>query len=233
MFGTCLANISSWEVVDVRSLTTRIPRLIRRHWILIVLTCVGVMWTSAVPSLVAVDEPAGLGRPEMAQAAESEAANTTAVNAAYDRFLKGFERLKSRADRRHRLASEITQAARKHHIDADLLFAVIAVESRFDPNAVSSGGAHGLGQVLFSTAKAVAPHAVHRPSDLHNVRQNLDVTARYLKQLLDEWDGDVRDALLAYHAGPEGPKERGPNPYVERVQTYIAAIKEDRNEAAG
>ncbi len=210
-----------------------IPLVLCRHWAIVMFACLGLMSTSTIPSRLADGEPPVSAQPEMAQAAEADGASTAATDTAYDRFLQRFERLRDRAERRHRLASAIIRAARKNDIDADLLFAVIAVESRFDPNAVSSVGARGLGQVMFSTAKSVAPHAVRHPSDLRNVRKNLDVTARYLKQLLDEWDGDVRDALLAYHGGPSAPKKRGPDRYVERVQTYLTALKEDLDEAAG
>ncbi len=154
--------------------------------------------------------------------------SSTAPDPVYDRFLQRF--IRAHAKQRQYLEREIKRAATKNDVDPDLLFALIAVESRFDPKAVSPEGARGLGQVLFSTGKAVAPKIVRRPKDLHSVRHNLTVTARYLKQLLDEWDGDIRAALLAYRDGPAGPQEHGPDRYVKRIQTYIASLKEERGD---
>jgi soluble lytic murein transglycosylase-like protein len=219
-----------WSMIlRVRFRTDAVPTCRR-----ILLICSLVSSAAVFPShLVEAEKLDDLRQPTVApekRANGSPAKMSVRPDPVYDRFLQQF--LRGQAAKRQYLAREVSRAAASNHVDPDLLFALIAVESRFDPKAVSSGGARGLGQVLFSTAKAVAPNVVHRPSDLHSVRHNLIVTARYLKELLDEWDGDVRSALLAYRDGPAGPQERGPDAYVNRIKTYVASLKEDREEVA-
>ncbi len=145
----------------------------------------------------------------------------------YDEFLKEFKRLRGDAARRRYLTAQVLAASAEHHVDPDLLFALIAVESRFDSKAVSPKGARGLGQMMFRTARSVAPREVGRPEDLHNVPRNLYATALLLRQLMDEGNGDLREALRVYHGGSgiRNGKGRDSNEYVARVSTYYAYLK--------
>jgi soluble lytic murein transglycosylase-like protein len=145
----------------------------------------------------------------------------------YDEFLKEFKSLRGNEGHRRYLAGQVLAAAAEHYIDADLLFALIAAESNFDSNAVSSKGARGLGQMMFATARAVAPTIVRRAADLHDVPRNLYATALHLRQLLDEHDGDLRAALRTYYAGPKSRygKRLGWDQYMARVSTYYANLK--------
>ncbi len=145
----------------------------------------------------------------------------------YDDFLQHFRHLRANAARRRYLAGEIVRAATHNHIDPDLLFAVVAMESEFNSTARSAKGARGLGQIMFPTAHAVAPRLVRRPNDLYSVRRNLSVTAFYLRRLLIESDGDLQEALAAYHYGPAEahPARRGESAYVGRICTYFASLK--------
>jgi soluble lytic murein transglycosylase-like protein len=151
-----------------------------------------------------------------------------------DQFLQGFRPLREDAARRHALAGEITTAATAHGLDPDLLFALVAVESRFNSTAVSRKGARGLGQLMFPTARAVAPTLVHRPGDLYSVRRNLTVTARHLSELLTEQDGDLRAALTAYHLGRHAGHRarREEDRYVGLVCTHYASLKVKRGYEA-
>ena len=121
----------------------------------------------------------------------------------------------------------IRQAAEKYKLPEALLLAVMAVESNFDSAAVSRKGARGLGQVMFPTARAVAPTLIHEPEDLYDVRRNLAVTARHLRDLLIAVDGDLRAALTMYHRGPHNPHlpKHGDDRYVGLICTYYSSLK--------
>ena len=84
-------------------------------------------------------------------------------------------------------------------------------------------------QLMFSTAREVAPARVHQPEDLYNVPRNLFIAARYLRRLLIESSGDLGAALNAYHAGPSGASHvHKESPYVARVCTHFASLKARR-----
>ena len=112
----------------------------------------------------------------------------------------------------------ITAASAKYALDEALIRAVISAESAFDPLAVSRAGAMGLMQLMPALA---AEMGVTDPFD---PRQNIFGGSRYLKQLLDAYDGDVTLALASYNAGP-GAVERynGVPPYPE-TQHYVKTI---------
>ncbi len=143
----------------------------------------------------------------------------------YDQFVKEIASRKDAADRRH-LATEIVTAANDCQIDPDLLFSLVAVESHFNKRALSRKGARGLGQVMYSTARAVAPTIIHRPADLYDVRRNLLVAGMYLRQLLIKYEGNLLAALTAYRDGKAGHESRWRmNHYVSRICTYFASLK--------
>ncbi len=144
-----------------------------------------------------------------------------------DQFLRQFRALREDAAQRGALAGEVVIAATRNRLDPDLLFALVAVESGFERTAMSPKGARGLGQVMFPTARAVAPALVRRPKDLYDVRRNLAVTARHLSTLLSEERGDLRVALTMYHMGPGSrhfPKRRDDG-YIGLICTYYASLK--------
>jgi len=146
----------------------------------------------------------------------------------YERFLSKFPAaLRVGTDRRRALAREAMTAAGRHGLDPDLLVALVSVESGFNSRAVSRRGARGLGQLLFSTARAAAPDRVRRPADLYDPGRNLEVTAEVLRGLLDSTGGDVRAALRVYYAGRGAPRalRRDGARYVARVATTYAYLK--------
>lgn len=184
----------------------------------------------AVPLLfVAAARPSAL--PASGMAPDGPGRRPSIDDPVYDHFLQRFLPFRANAARRHYLTAELMSAARQNRIDPDLLFALVAVESNFNSAAVSSKGARGLGQIMFPTGRAVAPMIVRRPGDLYSVPQNLYVTARHLQELLIEWEGDLRAALTAYHAGSASAHVPGPaeNRYVALICTYYATLKVRRH----
>ena len=92
------------------------------------------------------------------------------------------------------------KSATQHKVAEDLLIAVSAVESDWNANARSHANAHGLMQIQWpGTAKHLG---VHRVSQLYRPCTNIDLGAKYLRELLDRYDGDERKALAAYNYGP-------------------------------
>ncbi len=114
----------------------------------------------------------------------------------------------------------IDKAAQKHNVDANLVRALIKQESNFNPSAVSNKGAMGLMQLMPGTARQLGV------SDPFDPQQNVDAGVKHLKQLLDNYNGDVRLGLAAYNAG-EGAVARnnGVPPYRE-TQNYVKRITE-------
>lgn len=112
----------------------------------------------------------------------------------------------------------IEEAAKQQSLDPKLLRAVIAQESGFRACAVSVKGAQGLMQLMPETASELG---VANPFD---PKQNVDGGARYLKQLIEKYKGDLPQALGAYNAGPETVDESGGVPDLEETREYVGAI---------
>jgi soluble lytic murein transglycosylase-like protein len=112
----------------------------------------------------------------------------------------------------------IREAAAREGVDAGLVRAVAQAESNFNPNAVSSAGAKGIMQLMDGTARSLGVTNSFDPA------QNIAGGARYLKQMLTRYGGDVRHALAAYNAGPRAvDQHRGIPPYAE-TQTYVQRV---------
>jgi soluble lytic murein transglycosylase-like protein len=119
------------------------------------------------------------------------------------------------------LAETIRETAESFDIDPQIAFGLIRAESSFRTRAVSPAGAVGLTQLLPSTARWIAPGTTR--ADLMNPETNVRVGFKYLRYLVDKYDGDEKLALTAYNRGP-GTVDRhlrqGRNPdngYVEMV----------------
>jgi hypothetical protein len=112
----------------------------------------------------------------------------------------------------------IDEAAARHHVDPNLVRALVKVESNFNPRAVSSKGAMGLMQLMPATARK---YDVRNPFD---AAQNVDAGVRHLKGLLENFGGDVSLSLAAYNAGQGAvERNRGIPPYTE-TRNYVRRI---------
>lgn len=112
----------------------------------------------------------------------------------------------------------ITMSAARHHVDPNLVRAVVKVESNFNPNAVSRKGAMGLMQLMPSTARQLK---VQNPFD---PQQNVDAGVRHLKQLLESYGGDVKLTLAAYNAGSGAVARSAGVPHYGETQNYVRRI---------
>ena len=116
------------------------------------------------------------------------------------------------------IEASIEQAAARHNVDPNLVRAVVKVESNFNPNAVSRKGAMGLMQLMPSTARQLK---VKNPFD---PEQNVDAGVRHLKQLLENYGGDVRLTLAAYNAGAGAVARSAGVPHYAETQSYVKRI---------
>ena len=115
--------------------------------------------------------------------------------------------------------AEITAAAQRNGLDPALLKALVRQESNFNPGATSPAGAMGLTQLMPATAAGLG---VTNPSD---PAQNLEGGAKYLKQQLDRFGGDVAKALAAYNAGPGAVQKYGGVPPYAETQNYVQRVQ--------
>ena len=114
----------------------------------------------------------------------------------------------------------ILRAANRHEVDPALVKAVIMVESRYDPHAISKQGAKGLMQLMPRTARALGVE------DSFNPEHNVNGGVKYLKQLLDEFDDNLKFALAAYNAGSSRVRRYRGIPPIKATQYYVNKVFE-------
>ncbi len=122
----------------------------------------------------------------------------------------------------------VEAAAKKYSMDADLITSVIAVESNFDPKAVSRKNARGLMQLLPETAAQLGVKNIDDPAE------NIDAGTRYLRDLLQKYNNDLALALAAYNAGPDKVQQYGRVPPYPETISYVRRVKRgyDKNKSS-
>lgn len=116
------------------------------------------------------------------------------------------------------MAPLIESNAKEHEVKAELLRAVIERESGFRPCAVSSKGAQGLMQLMPQTSQELG---VRDPFD---PKENVSAGAKFLKQLMDKYQGDLSKVLGAYNAGASAVDQAGGVPEIPETRDYVDAI---------
>ena len=121
----------------------------------------------------------------------------------------------------------VEAAAARYKVDADLITSVIAVESNFDPKAVSRKNAHGLMQLLPETAARLGVKNIDDP------QENIDGGTRYLRELLQKYNNNLVLTLAAYNAGPERVQQYGSVPPFAETISYVRRVKRgyEKNKA--
>ena len=114
-------------------------------------------------------------------------------------------------------AAKVFELSQRFDLSPSLIEALVWQESRWRVNARSPVGARGLAQLMPATARELGVN----PDD---PMQNLEGGARYLRQQLDRFDGDLEKALAAYNAGPGRVIKAGGVPRIRETEKYVAAI---------
>jgi hypothetical protein len=112
----------------------------------------------------------------------------------------------------------VEEKATKYKIDPSLIKAVIKTESNWNNRAVSRKGAMGLMQLMPFTASEMA---VHNP---FNPEENIEGGTRYLRYLLERFNGDLTLALAAYNAGPEAVERFRSVPPITETRQYVSKV---------
>lgn len=118
---------------------------------------------------------------------------------------------------------EIAAAALSSGVDVALLRAVIHAESAFNPMALSNKGAQGLMQLMPSTADDLGVN------DAFDVAQNISGGAKYLAQLLKDFNGNTQLATAAYNAGEGAVQKYGGVPPYDATQVYVQRVEQLRD----
>lgn len=116
------------------------------------------------------------------------------------------------------LKQMIDAASERFGVPRELVISVSRAESAFRSDAKSGAGATGLMQLMPGTAKGLGV------TDINDPWQNLAGGTKYLRQLLDRFDGDAKKVIAGYNAGPNAVKQYGGVPPYPETQAYVARV---------
>ena len=115
----------------------------------------------------------------------------------------------------------IRDLSSKYGVPEDLVHSIILAESNYDPNAVSKKGALGLMQLMPETALEFGVEDPLVPED------NLNAGIKYIKKLIELYNGDVKLILAAYNAGPSAVEKYGGVPPFQETVEYIQRVRKN------
>ena len=119
----------------------------------------------------------------------------------------------------------IQAAATKYKVDADLISSVIAIESNFDPKAISRRNARGLMQLMPQTASQLGVKNIFDP------KENIDGGTHLLRDLLQRYNNDLVLALAAYNAGTV--RVVAAVPPIRETRNYVVKVKKNYDQKKG
>ncbi|MXP25005.1 transglycosylase SLT domain-containing protein [Altererythrobacter indicus] len=114
-------------------------------------------------------------------------------------------------------SAKVAELSARFDLSPALIEALVWQESRWRSNAKSSAGARGLTQLMPGTARELGVD----PGDPF---ANLEGGARYLREQIDRFDGDIEKALAAYNAGPKRVLDAGGIPEIRETKHYVASV---------
>lgn len=117
-----------------------------------------------------------------------------------------------------RISNMVAAAAHKYGVDPRLAMAIAKTESNYEPAAVSEAGAVGVMQLMPDTAAALGVNNIYDPQD------NIEGGVKYIKQLLNNFNGNVTEAIAAYNAGPQAVKTYGGIPPYAETKNYVEQV---------
>jgi len=117
------------------------------------------------------------------------------------------------------LREYVATASEEYGIPETLIYAVIRIESGGDETARSHEGALGLMQLMPSTAESLGVENPYEP------RENIMGGSRYLKRMLNTFDGDLSHALAAYNAGPGSVHEHNGIPPFQETEEFVKRVR--------
>ncbi len=114
----------------------------------------------------------------------------------------------------------IMRAAKRHAVDPALVKAIIMAESGYNARAVSEKGASGLMQLMPRTAEALGVEDALDPEN------NVNGGVKYVRNLLDQFNDNIKLAVAAYNAGVSKVKEHQEVPHIKATQAYVKKVLE-------
>lgn len=127
-----------------------------------------------------------------------------------------------------RMSALFERWAETNDLDPELLKAIGWQESRWQDDALSSAGAMGVGQIMPGTATYISRDLIGDPDlDVWNASDNIEMSARYVRYLLEQTDGDLRLALASYYQGWGSVQRRG---LYGETEDYVASVLRFRDQ---